>query len=175
MAAKYARENRIPFLGVCFGFKLAVVEFARNVLGYEDANSTELSPATNAPVIDLLPEQRNIDKLGGTMRLGAQKVLIEKGSLAYKIYRSEVIYERHRHRYEVNPKYIEELEKKGMHFSGKDESGVRMEIFELKDHPFYIGSQFHPEFKSRPLRPSPLHLALVKYALEYKKSNGDFS
>ncbi len=170
LAAKYARDNKIPFLGVCFGFQLAVVEFCRNVLGYDDANSTELSPNTSAPVIDLLPEQRKIDKLGGTMRLGAQKVIIEKGSLAYKIYRSEVIYERHRHRYEVNPDYIEELEKKGLHFSGKDESGTRMEIFELRDHPFYIGSQFHPEFKSRPLRPSPLHLSLVKYALEYKKS-----
>ncbi len=170
MAAKFARENKIPFLGICFGFQLAVVEFARNVLGYDDANSTELSPNTSSPVIDLLPEQRNIDRLGGTMRLGSQKIIIERNSLAYRIYRREVIYERHRHRYEVNPEYIEDLEDKGFHFSGKDETSTRMEIFELKEHPFYMGSQFHPEFKSRPLRPSPLHLALVKHALEYKKS-----
>ncbi len=167
MAARYARENRIPFLGVCFGFQLAVIEFARNVLGYEDAHSTELA-RTEHPVIDLLPEQRGIDRLGGTMRLGSQKIIIEKGSRAYEIYRKEEIFERHRHRYEVNPDYIGEFEKHGLHFSGKDEEGVRMEIFELKDHPFYMGSQFHPEYKSRPLNPSPLHLALVKAALKYK-------
>ena len=167
-AAQYARENKIPFLGVCFGFQMAVIEFARNVLGYEDAHSTELAK-TNHPVIDLLPEQREIDKLGGTMRLGAHKIIIEKGSKAYEIYKSLEIYERHRHRYEVNPDYIEEFESHGLHFSGKDESGTRMEIFELREHPFFIGSQFHPEFKSRPLRPSPLHTALIKAALEYKK------
>jgi len=167
MAAKYARENRIPFLGVCFGFQLAVIEFARNVLGYGDAHSTELA-RTSHPVIDLLPEQRGVDKLGGTTRLGAQKVIIEKGSMAHRIYGREVIYERHRHRYEVNPKFISEFEENGLHFSGKDESGERMEIFELKDHPFYMGSQFHPEYKSRPLNPSPLHLALVRAALDIK-------
>ncbi len=170
MAAKYARENNIPFLGVCFGFQLAVVEFARHVLGYEDANSTELHSSTPYPVIDLLPEQRNIEDLGGTMRLGAQKIIIEKGSFAHKIYGKLEIEERHRHRYEVNPEYIDEFEKHGLHFSGKDESGTRMEILELKDHIFYMGSQFHPEFKSRPLKPSPLHLMLVKKAVEYKKS-----
>ena len=171
MAAKYARENGIPFLGVCFGFQLAVVEFARHVLGYEDANSTELHPSTDAPVIDLLPEQRDVKNLGGTMRLGAQKIIIEKGSVAHKIYGKLQIFERHRHRYEVNPDYIEEFEENGLHFSGKDESGTRMEIFELKGHPFYMGSQFHPEFKSRPLKPSPLHLALVRAALEYKENH----
>ena len=103
------------------------------------------------------------------MRLGAHKIIIEKGSKAYEIYKSLEIYERHRHRYEVNPDYIEEFESHGLHFSGKDESGTRMEIFELREHPFFIGSQFHPEFKSRPLRPSPLHTALIKAALEYKK------
>jgi CTP synthase len=169
MAAQYARENNIPFLGVCFGFQLATIEFARHVLGYKDANSTELAK-TNHPVIDLLPEQRNVDKLGGTMRLGAQKIIIEKGSMAHRIYGEDIIYERHRHRYEVNPEYIDEFESHGLHFSGKDESGTRMEIFELRGHPFYMGSQFHPEFKSRPLRPSPLHLALVKAALEYKRN-----
>ncbi len=169
MAARYARENDIPFLGICFGFQLAVVEYARHVLGYEDANSTELHKSTEHPVIDLLPEQREVKDLGGTMRLGAQKIIIEKGSMAHKIYGKTEIYERHRHRYEVNPEYIGELEKHGLHFSGKDESGTRMEIFELKDHIFYMGSQFHPEFKSRPLKPSPLHLALVRAALKYKE------
>ncbi|NPA75144.1 MAG: CTP synthase (glutamine hydrolyzing) [Euryarchaeota archaeon] len=170
MAAQYARENNIPFLGVCFGFQLAVVEFARHVLGYEDANSTELHSSTSAPVIDLLPEQRNVENLGGTMRLGSQKIIIEKGSEAYRIYRRTNIYERHRHRYEVNPEYIEEFEKHGLHFSGKDESGERMEIFELPGHIFYMGAQFHPELKSRPLRPSPLHLELVRKAIEFKNS-----
>lgn len=170
MAAQYAREKGIPFLGVCFGFQLATIEFARHVLGYEDANSTELA-RTEHPVIDLLPEQRDVDRLGGTMRLGAQKIIIEKGSMAHRIYGVTEIYERHRHRYEVNPDYIEEFEKHGLHFSGKDESGVRMEIFELRGHPFFMGSQFHPEFKSRPLKPSPLHLAFAKAALEYKKGS----
>ncbi len=168
LAAKFARENNIPFLGVCFGFQLAVVEFARNVLGYEDANSTELHPSTSAPVIDLLPEQRDVTDKGGTMRLGAQKIIIDSNSLAYRVYGRREIYERHRHRYEVNPEYIDEFEKHGLHFSGRDESGTRMEIFELKDHIFYMGSQFHPEFKSRPLKPSPLHLMLVKKAIEFK-------
>ncbi len=168
MAARYARENGIPFLGVCFGFQMAVIEFARHVLGYEDAHSTELA-RTEHPVIDLLPEQRSVDKLGGTMRLGAQKIVIEKGSMAHSIYKSEIIYERHRHRYEVNPDYIEEFESYGLHFSGVDETGMRMEIFELKGHPFFMGSQFHPEFKSRPLRPSPLHMALVKAALKFRR------
>ncbi len=168
MAAKFARENKIPFLGICFGFQLAIVEFARNALGYEDANSTEFTRNIEHPVIDLLPEQRDIDKLGGTMRLGSHKIIIKKGSMAYRIYGKEIIYERHRHRYEVNPDYIEEIEKNGMHFTGKDEKGERMEIFELEKHPFYMGSQFHPEFKSRPLNPSPLHLALVKSAVKKK-------
>jgi len=171
MAAKYAREHNVPFLGVCFGFQLAVVEFARNVLGYEDANSTELQPSTSAPVIDLLPEQRDVENLGGTMRLGAQKIVIESGSMAHRIYGRREIKERHRHRYEVNPEYIDEFEKHGLHFSGKDEAGKRMELFELKEHIFYMGSQFHPEFKSRPLKPSPLHLELVRAAKSYKTQN----
>ncbi len=168
LAAKYARENNVPFLGVCFGFQLAVVEFARHVLGYDDANSTELYSSTGAPVIDLLPEQRKVENMGGTMRLGAQEVIIEKGTKAHKIYGKTKISERHRHRYEVNPDYIKEFEKHGLHFSGKDASGSRMEIFELQGHMFYMGSQFHPELKSRPLRPSPLHLELIKRAIEYK-------
>jgi len=167
-AIKYAREHKIPFLGVCLGFQLCVVEYARNILGYEDANSTEFVE-TKHPVIDLLPEQRNIDRLGGTMRLGAHKIMIKEGTLAHRIYGTTEIYERHRHRYEVNPDYIEELEKAGMVFSGKDEEGRRMEILELPEHPFFIASQFHPEYKSRPLKPSPLHLALIKAAINRKE------
>ena len=170
-AAKYARENNIPFLGICLGFQMAVVEFARNVLGYNDANSTEFYPNTKHPVIDLLPEQKNIVDLGGTMRLGSQKVILKEGSKAFSIYGEKVIYERHRHRYEVNESYIEEIESKGMKFTGFDETGRKMEIFELENHPFYMASQFHPEFKSRPLKPSKLHLAFVKAAYEYKKSH----
>jgi len=166
MAARYARENGIPFLGVCLGFQIAVIEFARNVLGYEDANSSEFVE-TEHPVIDLLPEQREIDMLGGTMRLGEEEVVLKEGSMAHTIYGTTRIYERHRHRYEVNPDYIEELESADLIFSGTDTTGRRMEVFELRGHPFYLGSQFHPEYKSRPMRPSPLHLALVKSAVEY--------
>lgn len=171
MAAKYARENGIPFLGICLGFQMAVVEFARNVLGYSDANSTEFVPDTSHPVIDLLPEQRGVNEMGGTMRLGSQKVIISENSMAYRLYGEKIIYERHRHRYEVNELYIEELEAHGMRFTGKDETGRKMEILELEGHPFYMASQFHPEFKSRPLRPSRLHLGLVRAALDYKISH----
>jgi CTP synthase len=170
IAARYARENNIPFLGVCLGFQIAVIEFARDVLKYKDANSMEFNPDTKYPVIDILPEQLDIDKLGGTMRLGKKEVNIEKNSNAYRIYgKKEKIYERHRHRYEVNPKYIKNFTKSGLIFTGKDDKGVRMEIFELQGHPFFMGSQFHPEFKSRPLNPSPLHRALVEAALANKK------
>ncbi|MGC8992347.1 MAG: glutamine hydrolyzing CTP synthase [Thermoplasmata archaeon] len=170
LAAKYARENNIPFLGVCLGFQMAVVEFARNVLGYKEANSTEFVKDTPYPVIDLMDEQKNIDKYGGTMRLGAQKVIIKENSIAFSLYNKIIIYERHRHRYEVNPNFIPELEKNGLIFTGVDESGKRMEIFEYKNHPFYVGTQFHPEFKSRPLNPSRMHLGLVQAALKYKRS-----
>jgi CTP synthase len=171
MAARFARENGIPFLGICLGFQMAVVEFARNVLGYDDANSTEFVPDTTHPVIDLLPEQRRVNELGGTMRLGSQKVILDENSRAYRLYGEKIIYERHRHRYEVNEEYIREIESHGMKFTGKDETGRKMEIFELEGHPFYMASQFHPEFKSRPLKPSRLHLGLVQAALEYKRSH----
>jgi len=171
LAAKYARENKIPFLGICLGFQMAVVEFSRNVLNYEDANSTEFYPNTKHPVIDLMPEQKNVDNLGGTMRLGSQKVILKKGSITENLYGTEIIYERHRHRFEVNPDYIKEIEDHGMIFTGMDETGRRMEVFEVKDHPFYVGSQYHPEFKSRPLNPSKLHYGLVLNALKYKKSH----
>jgi CTP synthase len=166
-AIKYARENGVPFLGVCLGFQLANVEFARNILGMGDANSTEFDPHTAHPVVDLLPEQKNVTKMGATMRLGAQQVLVEKGSMAQKLYGATEIMERHRHRYEINPHYIDMIQGKGLKFTGKSPDGKRMEIAELQGHPYFIGSQFHPEFKSRPGKPAPLHFGLVRAALEF--------
>jgi len=165
-AIRFARETQLPFLGVCLGFQLATVEFARNVCGLGRANSTELDPDTPHPVVDLLPEQKQITKKGATMRLGAQPVVIEKGSLAEALYGATQISERHRHRYEVNPEYIDRLSEKGLRYTGRSPDGRRMEILELPGHPFFIASQFHPEFKSRPQRPTPLHHGLVKAALE---------
>jgi CTP synthase len=166
-AIKFARENKVPFLGVCLGFQLANVEFARNVLGMGDANSTEFDAHTAHPVVDLLPEQKNVTKKGATMRLGAQSVIVEKGSAAEKLYGATEIQERHRHRYEINPHYIDRIQEKGLKFTGKSPDGKRMEIAELQGHPFFIGSQFHPEFKSRPQKPAPMHYGLVKAALEF--------
>jgi len=166
MAAGYARERGIPYLGVCFGMQLAVVEFARNVAGLEGANSTEVDPRTPHPVIDLLPEQAGIDRMGGTMRLGAQASILEPGTLAFKLYGQPVVFERHRHRYEVNPAYWELLQRKGLVFSGYSPDKRRVEFIELPNHPFYLGCQCHPEFKSRPGRPSPLYLGFIKACLE---------
>ncbi|MFO8110310.1 MAG: CTP synthase (glutamine hydrolyzing) [Thermoplasmata archaeon] len=160
-AIHYARTNNLPILTICLGFQISVIEFARNVLGYENANSSEFDHKTEHPVIDLLPMQRGIDKMGGTMRLGSEKVIVEEGTKAHEIYDSHEIQERHRHRYEVNLEYKDEFEKNGMIFSGKSSNKKRMEILEIKEHPFFIGSQFHPEFKSRPLEPAPLFLAFV--------------
>ncbi|RZD34927.1 MAG: CTP synthetase [Methanobacteriota archaeon] len=169
MAAGWARENEIPYLGVCFGFQLATVEFARNVLGLKGANSSELDSDGKYSVVDILPEQEGVKDMGATMRLGAHKVKVEPG-IAKELYGSDVIFERHRHRYEINPNYIEQIESKGMKYTGRDSSGRRMEILELEGHPYFVASQFHPEFKSRPDAPSPLHLGLVKAALARKKS-----
>ncbi|MEM2892237.1 MAG: CTP synthase (glutamine hydrolyzing) [Thermoplasmata archaeon] len=169
-AIRYARENKIPFLGVCLGFQLATVEFARNVLGMHDANSTEFDPHTSAPVVDLLPEQKEVTRKGATMRLGAQRVMIERGSMAERLYGATEISERHRHRYEINPHYIDRIQEKGLRFTGRSPDGKRMEIAELRDHPYFIGSQFHPEFKSRPGRPAPLHYGLVRAALQFRSS-----
>jgi len=168
-AITYARKNKIPILGICLGFQLQVVEYSRNVLDFKDANSTEFEPGTHYPVIDLLPEQIGITKLGGTMRLGDKPVLIKEGTKAYSLYRTNLIHERHRHRYEVNPRYLKDLEQSGLKFAATDETGYRMEILELVDHPFFMGSQFHAEFKSRPFKPSVLHLGLVEAAYQYKK------
>ncbi|MEM4480568.1 MAG: CTP synthase [Candidatus Bathyarchaeia archaeon] len=167
-AIKFARENNIPFLGICFGFQLAVVEYARNVCGLEGANSTEINPNTPHPVIDLMPEQRGIELKGATMRLGAHKIVIKPGTLAHRLYGSEEILERHRHRFEVNMEYVEKLEREGLVFSGRSPDGRRMEILELPGHYFFFASQFHGEFKSRPGRPDPEYYGFVKACLDRK-------
>ena len=161
-AIRHAREEGIPFLGLCLGFQMAVVEYARNVLGLEAAHSAELDEETPHPVIDLLPDQQGLDEMGGTMRLGTHATDIEEGTLAHDLY-GERCEERHRHRYEVNPAYIEELESAGLVFSGA--SGRRMELLELSDHPYFLGTQFHPEFRSRPTRASPPFVGLLGAAL----------
>jgi CTP synthase len=162
-AVRYARENDVPFLGLCLGFQLAVVEHARNVLGLARAHSAELDPETPHPVIDLLPEQYETEAMGGTMRLGAHETAIEPGTLAAAVYGAESCTERHRHRYEVNPEYIDALSADGLVFSGRADN--RMEILEREDHPFFFGTQAHPEFRSRPDRASPPFVALVEAAL----------
>jgi CTP synthase len=159
---RYARENKIPFLGLCYGFQLATIEFARNVCGLTRANSTEIDPKTPYPIIDLLPEQRKIYKKGGTMRLGGQDVLIKKGSLAHKIYGTQRIRERFRHRWEFVPTYKEKVECEDFVFSGHDQSGNIMQILELRGHPFFMASQFHPEFTTRVLKPNPLFLNFIR-------------
>ena len=171
-AIKFAREVRKPFLGICFGFQLAVVEYGRHVLGLR-CHTTEIEPDVEHPIVTILPEQYDVDKLGGTMRLGAQPIVIKEGTLAFELYKRKEIMERHRHRYEVNPKYVDMLEKHGLVFSGIAKDKIRMEILELPSHPYFIASQFHPEFKSRPLKPAPLFYGLVRAALEEKMRRKD--
>ncbi len=166
-AINYARRNNIPFLGICFGFQLAVVEYGKNVLGLE-GHSTEINPSTEHPLIYILPEQDGIENMGGTMRLGEQTIKIKVNTIAHGLYGKNTISERHRHRYEVNPGYIEKFEKNGLIFSGRSPDKIRMEICELPTHPYFIASQFHPEFKSHPLSPAPLFCGLVKASLEHK-------
>ena len=161
-AARYARENKKPYLGICLGMQMAVIEFARNVLGHKDANSEEFNLETAHPVIHIMEEQKQIDKKGGTMRLGAYPCVLDKNSLVYKLYGQEEISERHRHRYEYNTNYKNELEKAGLKCVGTSPDNKLVEIVELKEHPFYVGCQFHPEFKSRPNRPHPLFDGFVK-------------
>jgi CTP synthase len=163
---KYARERRKPFLGICLGMQCQVIEYARNVCGMKGANSTEFDDNTAYPVIDLLPEQKKIKKMGGTMRLGDWPCKLEAKSLARKIYAKDSIAERHRHRYEVNPKYIKTFADNGMIFSGKSPNGKLMEIAEVQKHPFFIGTQYHPEFTSRPLAPNPVFYHFIKSSLE---------
>ncbi len=166
-ALSYAREKNIPTLGICFGFQLAVVEFSRHV-GMKKANSTEIDPKTQYPVIDLMPEQRGVDSKGATMRLGAHEIRITPNTTASFLYGRELVSERHRHRYEVNPDYIDRIVAGGGIFSGRSIDGIRMEIFELPGKYFYMGTQFHAEFKSRPSRPSPPYYGLIKAALDKK-------
>ncbi len=168
-AIRAARESNKPFLGICFGMQLAVVEIARNVAGLEKANSTEIDPTTPHPVIDLLEEQRKITSLGGTMRLGAYPIKLVRRTKLYEIYGKDIIYERHRHRYEVNPRYLDKLAEAGIEFSGYSLESGRVEFIELRGHPFFIGSQPHPEYKSRPLKPAPLFLALINAGLQYAR------
>ena len=165
-AINYARTNKIPFLGICLGMQLAVIEFAQNVLNLEDATSTEFDPTCKNPVIDLMADQKSVSNMGGTLRLGNYECTLVPNTLASKIYKSEKILERHRHRYEFNNKYREELEKNGMVISGINEANNLVEIIELKDHPHFIASQFHPEFKSRPTRPHPLFDSFVKASIK---------
>lgn len=169
-AVKYAREKRVPFLGLCFGLQLAVVEFARNVCGLKDANSTEVNPKTQHPLIMILPEQKKVKELGGTMRLGAETAQLKKGTIVSGLYKSNVAVERHRHRYEVNPKYHSVLERHGMVISGSSRNGRLAEFIELpqSSHPYFTATQAHPEYKSRLEKPSPLFFGLVKAAIERK-------
>lgn len=164
-AIRYAREKKIPFLGICLGMQMAIVEYARHVLGYADANSIELDAETSHPVIALMPEQDGVVNLGGTLRLGAYPCKLKEGSLAESLYRSGEISERHRHRYEVNNEYRDSLEKAGMELSGLSPDGRIVEMVELKDHPYFIGTQGHPELKSRPNRAHPLFRGLVHAAV----------
>jgi CTP synthase len=169
-AIRFARQNNIPFLGLCLGMQCAVIEFARNVCGLKEANSTEFKPKTKYPVIGLLQEQRHIKDLGGTMRLGAYPCRIKKGSLAFKVYGKTLIQERHRHRYEFNNRYRKLFQKKGMVFSGIYPKKDLVEMVELKRHPYFIAVQFHPEFKSKPDRPHPLFREFIRAA---KQKHGD--
>ncbi len=174
-AIKYVRENNIPFFGICLGMQCAVIEFARNVLGMTDAHSTEMNPKTAFPVIDMMEEQRKVKKKGGTMRLGAYKCDLQKGSLAQKLYGAEHISERHRHRFEFNNTYIEKFETAGMIATGRNPDNNLVEIVEIPTHPHFIGVQYHPELKSTVDNPHPLFTGLVKAALEYRsklKSSG---
>jgi CTP synthase len=172
-AVRHVRQHRIPFLGICLGLQCAVVEFARNACGLVGANSSEFDPATEHPVIDLLPEQKNVTDLGATMRLGAQACHLEAGTLAAAAYGEEVVYERHRHRFEVNPAYHDVLTAAGLVISGSSQKGRLAEIVELQDHPFFVAGQFHPELRSRPTRPHPLFRDFVGAAKAFRKQRAD--
>jgi CTP synthase len=169
-AARYARENRIPYFGICLGMQMAVVEFARNVCGLNAANSTEFDADSPHPVIDLMETQKGIEKKGATMRLGAYPCVLREDSLAAKVYGKKKISERHRHRYEFNNKYREALAEKGMVLSGLSPDASLVEIVELQDHPWFLGCQFHPEFKSRPMEAHPLFRGFIKAALQNRQA-----
>lgn len=172
MSAKHCRENQIPYFGLCLGMQVMMIEFARHVAGIEDANSTEMDPETKSPVISLLSEQTNVKNLGGTMRLGAYACTLKPGSLAEKAYGSRLISERHRHRWEFNNQFKESIENAGMLISGIWEEGDLCEIIENKNHPWMVGVQFHPEFKSKPTNPHPLFRDFIQAAVAYKEKHG---
>lgn len=169
-AVKYARENNIPFLGICLGMQMAVIEFSRNVLGFEDANSSEMNKKTKHPVIDLMEEQKSITNYGGTMRLGAWDCKLKEGSKIKGIYKQDLISERHRHRYEFNSDFLSEIEAKGMVATGKNPKTDLVEIIEIPSHPWFVGVQYHPEYKSTVLNPHPLFVDFVKASLEHSLS-----
>lgn len=168
IAIQYARENKVPFLGLCLGMQLAIVEFARHVIGFRDAHSIELDPGTTHPVIHLMPEQDGVEDLGGTLRLGSYPCVLKESSKAYELYQEKVIHERHRHRYEVNNYYRDDLTNHGMTLSGISPDGRIVEMIELKDHPWFVATQAHPEFKSRPNRPHPLFKGFIGASLEHE-------
>jgi len=168
-ATRYAREKKVPFLGICLGMQIACIEYARHVLGYEGANSSEINPQTKYPVIDLLPEQKDIENLGGTMRLGLSPCKLDPDSLVYQAYDSTLVYERHRHRYEFNNEYREEMKNAGFRFSGTSPDGRLVECVEVTDHPWFVATQFHPEFTSRPNRPQPLFKKFIQAAIQENK------
>ena len=172
-AVKFARENHVPFLGICLGMQCAVIEFARNVIGFKEAHSTEINSDTSYPVISMMEEQKELKNLGGTMRLGAYDCHVEKDSLLHKIYENDVISERHRHRYEFNNKYMKDFEENGVVFSGKNKANNLMETIEIPDHPWFIGVQYHPEYKSRVVNPHPLFISFIKAALTHQTNAVD--
>ena len=167
VAVKYARENGMPFFGICLGMQMAVIEYARNVLGLKAAHSTEMDPDTQEPVIDLMEEQKKVTAKGGTMRLGSYPCEVTEGSLAHKIYGRRSFNERHRHRWEFNNKYLEQFETAGMKASGRNPGTDLVEIIEIPGHPFFIGVQYHPELKSTVENPQPIFVHFVNAAMEY--------
>lgn len=173
VAIKYAREHNVPFFGICLGMQMCVVEFARDVLGLKEAASAEVNPSTPYPVIDLMEDQKSTTIKGGTMRLGAYECQLDRDSLAYKIYGTEIISERHRHRYEFNGDFLERMEEGGLKATGRNPETGLVEIVEIHTHPFFIGVQFHPEYKSTPEKPQPIFVAFVKAAMEFRKQRGE--
>lgn len=173
VAIKYAREHNVPFFGICLGMQMCVVEFARDVLGLKEAASAEVNPSTPYPVIDLMEDQKSTTIKGGTMRLGAYECQLDRDSLAYKIYGTEIISERHRHRYEFNGDFLERMQEGGLKATGRNPETGLVEIVEIPTHPFFIGVQFHPEYKSTPENPQPIFVAFVKAAMEFRKQRGE--
>lgn len=171
-AIRYARENKIPFLGLCLGMQLALVEFARNILGYKDAHSVELDPSTTHPIINLMPEQNGIEDIGGTLRLGSYPCVLDETSIAYHLYNEKIIHERHRHRYEVNNNFRNDFVSHGLKLSGLSPNGRIVEMIEIENHPWFLATQAHPEFKSRPNKPHPLFRGFIGAALAFSSKDG---